>query len=119
MVLVFDIPHKGTNITVSEVLKEHHDAITDIAAELGQAPVCVCVSAAAGPKCAMAGGYGGLQLTLGSVTAWDHPDTWYGALHAQPGPGRLQAALCGGLSLGPGWPDPGKDKVPRQRPETV
>uniref|UniRef100_A0A803YMA7 WD repeat-containing protein 54 beta-propeller domain-containing protein n=1 Tax=Meleagris gallopavo TaxID=9103 RepID=A0A803YMA7_MELGA len=39
MVLVFDIPQKGTNITVSEVLKEHRDAITDIAAELGQAPV--------------------------------------------------------------------------------
>ncbi|OXB57913.1 UNVERIFIED_CONTAM: hypothetical protein H355_010223 [Colinus virginianus] len=38
MVLVFDIPHKGTNVTVSEVLKEHHDPITDIAAELGQAP---------------------------------------------------------------------------------
>ncbi|XP_040411897.1 LOW QUALITY PROTEIN: WD repeat-containing protein 54 [Cygnus olor] len=38
MVLVFDIPHKGTNVTVSEVLEEHRDAITDIAAELGQAP---------------------------------------------------------------------------------
>uniref|UniRef100_A0A8C3C2P6 WD repeat domain 54 n=1 Tax=Cairina moschata TaxID=8855 RepID=A0A8C3C2P6_CAIMO len=38
MVLVFDIPHKGTNVTVSEVLEEHHHAITDIAAELGQAP---------------------------------------------------------------------------------
>ncbi|KFO92880.1 WD repeat-containing protein 54, partial [Buceros rhinoceros silvestris] len=37
-VLVFDIPPKGTNITVSEVLEQHHDAITDIAAELGQAP---------------------------------------------------------------------------------
>ncbi|XP_062430823.1 WD repeat-containing protein 54 isoform X2 [Rhea pennata] len=37
-VLVFDIPPKGTNITVSEVLEEHRDAITDIAAELGQAP---------------------------------------------------------------------------------
>lgn len=37
--LVFDIPPKGTNITVSEVLEQHHDAITDIAAELGQAPV--------------------------------------------------------------------------------
>ncbi|XP_066853084.1 WD repeat-containing protein 54 [Anser cygnoides] len=37
-VLVFDIPHKGTNVTVSEVLEEHRDAITDIAAELGQAP---------------------------------------------------------------------------------
>uniref|UniRef100_A0A8B9T746 WD repeat domain 54 n=1 Tax=Anas platyrhynchos TaxID=8839 RepID=A0A8B9T746_ANAPL len=37
-VLVFDIPHKGTNVTVSEVLEEHRHAITDIAAELGQAP---------------------------------------------------------------------------------
>ncbi|NXK14465.1 WDR54 protein, partial [Herpetotheres cachinnans] len=38
LVLVFDIPPKGTNITVSEVLERHCDAITDIAAELGQAP---------------------------------------------------------------------------------
>ncbi|PKU46789.1 wd repeat-containing protein 54 [Limosa lapponica baueri] len=38
VVLVFDIPPKGTNITVSEVLEQHRDAITDIAAELGQAP---------------------------------------------------------------------------------
>ncbi|XP_010287971.1 PREDICTED: WD repeat-containing protein 54, partial [Phaethon lepturus] len=37
-VLVFDIPPKGTNVTVSEVLEQHRDAITDIAAELGQAP---------------------------------------------------------------------------------
>ncbi|NXY84333.1 WDR54 protein, partial [Alcedo cyanopectus] len=37
-VLVFDIPPRGTNITVSEVLEQHRDAITDIAAELGQAP---------------------------------------------------------------------------------
>ncbi|XP_025931922.1 WD repeat-containing protein 54 [Apteryx rowi] len=38
LVLVFDIPPKGTNITVSEVLEEHRDAITDIAAELGRPP---------------------------------------------------------------------------------
>ncbi|NXS39821.1 WDR54 protein, partial [Balaeniceps rex] len=38
LVLVFDIPPKGTNITVSEVLEQHRDAITDITAELGQAP---------------------------------------------------------------------------------
>ncbi|XP_037244897.1 WD repeat-containing protein 54 [Falco biarmicus] len=38
LVLVFDIPPKGTNIMVSEVLERHCDAITDIAAELGQAP---------------------------------------------------------------------------------
>ncbi|XP_074677793.1 WD repeat-containing protein 54 isoform X3 [Strix aluco] len=41
LVLVFDIPPKGTNVTVSEVLEQHRDAITDIAAELGQAPVHV------------------------------------------------------------------------------
>ncbi|NXE57479.1 WDR54 protein, partial [Casuarius casuarius] len=38
LVLVFDVPPKGTNVTVSEVLEEHRDAITDIAAELGRAP---------------------------------------------------------------------------------
>ncbi|XP_030306377.1 WD repeat-containing protein 54 isoform X1 [Calypte anna] len=38
LVLVFDIPPKGTNVTVSEVLDQHRDAITDIAAELGRAP---------------------------------------------------------------------------------
>lgn len=37
-VLVFDIPPKGTNVTVSEVLEQHGAAITDIAAEQGRAP---------------------------------------------------------------------------------
>ncbi|XP_030921219.1 WD repeat-containing protein 54 [Geospiza fortis] len=37
-VLVFDIPPKGTNVTLSEVLEQHRDPITDIAAEQGQAP---------------------------------------------------------------------------------
>lgn len=50
LVLVFDIPPKGTNITVSEVLEQHHDAITDIAAELGQAPVCVHCRQPLGPE---------------------------------------------------------------------
>ncbi|NXQ84822.1 WDR54 protein, partial [Nyctibius grandis] len=36
LVLVFDIPPKGTNVTVSEVLEQHRDAITDIAAEPGR-----------------------------------------------------------------------------------
>uniref|UniRef100_A0A8C5U5P0 WD repeat-containing protein 54 beta-propeller domain-containing protein n=1 Tax=Malurus cyaneus samueli TaxID=2593467 RepID=A0A8C5U5P0_9PASS len=35
-VLVFDIPPKGTNVTLSEVLEQHRDPITDIAAEQGQ-----------------------------------------------------------------------------------
>ncbi|XP_018430750.1 PREDICTED: WD repeat-containing protein 54 [Nanorana parkeri] len=33
LVLVFDVPVKGTNITLAEVLAEHRDAITDIASE--------------------------------------------------------------------------------------
>nr|XP_056711776.1 WD repeat-containing protein 54 isoform X1 [Euleptes europaea] len=37
-VLVFDIPCKGTNITLSEVLEEHRSAITDIGAELCEQP---------------------------------------------------------------------------------
>ncbi|NXN05025.1 WDR54 protein, partial [Sylvia borin] len=37
-VLVFDIPPKGTNVTLSEVLEQHRDPVTDIAAEQGQAP---------------------------------------------------------------------------------
>lgn len=55
---VFDIPPKGTNIAVSEVLEEHQDAITDIASELGQAPVCsklVLVAGAAGGGCGTRG----------------------------------------------------------------
>lgn len=31
--LVFDVPSKGSNITLSEVLEEHKEAITDIASE--------------------------------------------------------------------------------------
>lgn len=60
--LVFDIPPKGTNITVSEVLEQHHDAITDIAAELGQAPVRMgsVLSAAA-----LARGAGGVPVAGG------------------------------------------------------
>ncbi|XP_059577254.1 WD repeat-containing protein 54 isoform X2 [Alligator mississippiensis] len=38
LVLVFDVPGKGTNITLSEVLEEHCEAITDIAAELSDSP---------------------------------------------------------------------------------
>ncbi|KFP85325.1 WD repeat-containing protein 54, partial [Acanthisitta chloris] len=37
-VLVFDVPPKGTNVMLSEVLDQHHYAITDIAAEQGHAP---------------------------------------------------------------------------------
>lgn len=32
-VLVFDVPSKGSNITLSEVLEEHKESITDMASE--------------------------------------------------------------------------------------
>lgn len=38
-VLVFDIPSKGTNIMLSEVLEQHSSAITDIGTELCEQPV--------------------------------------------------------------------------------
>uniref|UniRef100_A0A8C5SFZ5 WD repeat domain 54 n=1 Tax=Laticauda laticaudata TaxID=8630 RepID=A0A8C5SFZ5_LATLA len=37
-VLVFDVPAKGTNITLSEVLEQHSSPITDIGAELCEQP---------------------------------------------------------------------------------
>lgn len=33
VLLVFDIPSKGSNITLSEVLEQHQEAITDLASE--------------------------------------------------------------------------------------
>lgn len=32
-ILVFDVPSKGSNITLSEVLEEHKESITDMAPE--------------------------------------------------------------------------------------
>ncbi|XP_030046772.1 WD repeat-containing protein 54 isoform X1 [Microcaecilia unicolor] len=40
LVLVFDIPNKGTNITLAEVLVEHRDPITDIASEVSESKDC-------------------------------------------------------------------------------
>ncbi|XP_061227709.1 WD repeat-containing protein 54 [Neopsephotus bourkii] len=37
-VLVFDVPPKGSNVALSQVLQGHGAAVTDIAAEQGQAP---------------------------------------------------------------------------------
>lgn len=43
-VLVFDVPSKGSNITLSEVLEEHQDSITDMASECsGNQVWCMCV----------------------------------------------------------------------------
>lgn len=32
-ILIFDVPSKGSNITLSEVLEEHKEPITDMASE--------------------------------------------------------------------------------------
>lgn len=43
-ILVFDIPSKGSNITLSEVLEEHKEAITDMASECsGSQVMMLCV----------------------------------------------------------------------------
>ncbi|XP_078411453.1 WD repeat-containing protein 54 isoform X3 [Cetorhinus maximus] len=39
-ILVFNIPPKGTNITVSEVLEQHRDPITDIACDCSEDKEC-------------------------------------------------------------------------------
>lgn len=46
-ILVFDVPSKGSNITLSEVLEEHKESITDMASECSGSQVtmaCVCAS---------------------------------------------------------------------------
>ncbi|XP_067294420.1 WD repeat-containing protein 54 [Pseudorasbora parva] len=40
-VLVFDVPSKGSNITLSEVLEEHKEAITDMASECSGNLECI------------------------------------------------------------------------------
>lgn len=42
--LVFDIPSKGSNITLSEVLEEHKEAITDLASECSGSQVGMLLS---------------------------------------------------------------------------
>uniref|UniRef100_A0A8C7XKV8 WD repeat domain 54 n=1 Tax=Oryzias sinensis TaxID=183150 RepID=A0A8C7XKV8_9TELE len=43
-ILVFDVPSKGSNITLSEVLEEHKESITDIAAECSGSQVLLAVA---------------------------------------------------------------------------
>lgn len=42
-VLVFDVPSKGSNITLSEVLEEHTEAVTDMASECSGSTVMYSV----------------------------------------------------------------------------
>uniref|UniRef100_A0A3Q2VK90 WD repeat domain 54 n=1 Tax=Haplochromis burtoni TaxID=8153 RepID=A0A3Q2VK90_HAPBU len=40
-ILVFDVPSKGSNITLSEVLEEHKESITDMASECSGSQECI------------------------------------------------------------------------------
>ncbi|XP_036955286.1 WD repeat-containing protein 54 isoform X1 [Acanthopagrus latus] len=40
-ILVFDVPSKGSNITLSEILEEHNESITDMAAECSGSQECI------------------------------------------------------------------------------
>uniref|UniRef100_A0A8C6YJB1 WD repeat domain 54 n=1 Tax=Nothoprocta perdicaria TaxID=30464 RepID=A0A8C6YJB1_NOTPE len=105
LVLVFDIPPKGTNVTVSEVLAEHSAAVTDIAAELGHDGAGDLVSAddsgalcvwSSGEEFALQrGGPGGagIPCSCSSVKLWN------GILAAGYGNGqiRLYEAASGAL----------------------
>lgn len=62
-VLVFDVPSKGTNVSLSEVLEAHSDAVTDMGAELCRQPVrcgpdslsrAQALSSPFGPGCGLA-----------------------------------------------------------------
>nr|XP_028600431.1 WD repeat-containing protein 54 isoform X1 [Podarcis muralis] len=81
-VLIFDVPAKGTNITLSEVLEKHCDSITDIAAELCEQPegvpdlvtaddsgaLCVWFS---GEKFTLANKIPASECTCSSVKLWN------------------------------------------------
>uniref|UniRef100_A0A3Q3WEQ2 WD repeat-containing protein 54 beta-propeller domain-containing protein n=1 Tax=Mola mola TaxID=94237 RepID=A0A3Q3WEQ2_MOLML len=40
-ILVFDVPSKGSNITLAEVLEEHNESITDMASECSGSQECI------------------------------------------------------------------------------
>lgn len=53
-ILVFDVPSKGSNITLSEVLEEHKESITDMASECSGSQVqhvCACFACALSVGC--------------------------------------------------------------------
>ncbi|KAM3868149.1 WD repeat-containing protein 54 [Diretmus argenteus] len=80
-ILVFDIPSKGSDITQSEVLEEHKEAITDMASECSGSQECIAdlVSADdAGNLCVWKSGeefqllnkIPGFDMTCSSVKLW-------------------------------------------------
>ncbi|NXC43751.1 WDR54 protein, partial [Penelope pileata] len=103
-VLVFDIPPRGTNVTVSEVLEQHGDAITDIAPELGQAPDGagdVVTADDAGTLCVWSSGEEFTLLNRIPAFGWPCSSVklWNGVIAAGYGSGqiRLYEAATGAL----------------------
>ncbi|CAL8248783.1 unnamed protein product [Merluccius merluccius] len=101
-ILVFDIPSKGGNITLSEVLEEHKESVTDMASECSGSQECIAdmVSADdAGTLCVWKSGEE-FQL-LNKITGFDMSCSsvklWKGTVVAGYGTGqiRLYEAVTG------------------------
>ncbi|KAG7264325.1 hypothetical protein CRUP_009947 [Coryphaenoides rupestris] len=80
-ILVFDIPSKGGNITLSEVLVEHKESITDMASECSGSQECIAdlVSAddagtlcvwKSGEECQLLNKIPGFDMSCSSVKLW-------------------------------------------------
>uniref|UniRef100_A0A7N6BEZ6 WD repeat-containing protein 54 beta-propeller domain-containing protein n=1 Tax=Anabas testudineus TaxID=64144 RepID=A0A7N6BEZ6_ANATE len=80
-ILVFDVPSKGSNITLSEVLEEHKESITDVASECSGSQECIADLVSAddgGNLCVWKSGeefqllnkIPGFDMTCSSVKLW-------------------------------------------------
>ncbi|CAL8346755.1 unnamed protein product [Lota lota] len=101
-ILVFDIPSKGGNITLSEVLEEHKESITDMASECSGSQECIADMVSAddtGTLCVWKSGEE-FQL-LNKITGFDMSCSsvklWKGTVVAGYGTGqiRLYEAVTG------------------------
>uniref|UniRef100_A0A8C5U3I4 WD repeat-containing protein 54 beta-propeller domain-containing protein n=1 Tax=Malurus cyaneus samueli TaxID=2593467 RepID=A0A8C5U3I4_9PASS len=90
-VLVFDIPPKGTNVTLSEVLEQHRDPITDIAAEQGQEGAGDLVTADDfGTLCLWSSGRKVVTRALISSSTCSSVTLWNGIVAAGYGNGQIR-----------------------------
>ncbi|KAM8865254.1 WD repeat-containing protein 54 isoform X2 [Synchiropus splendidus] len=80
-ILVFDVPSKGSNITLSEVLEEHKEPVTDMASECSGSQECIADLVSAddgGNMCVWKAGeefhllnkIPGFDMTCSSVKLW-------------------------------------------------
>uniref|UniRef100_A0A1A8G9E1 WD repeat domain 54 n=1 Tax=Nothobranchius korthausae TaxID=1143690 RepID=A0A1A8G9E1_9TELE len=94
-ILVFDVPSKGSNITLSEVLEEHKESITDVASECSGSQECIANLLWKGTAVA---GYGTGQIRLyEAVTGILHAEInaharWIYSLDIAPFSGLLLSA---------------------------